>query len=81
MKNSDQTSLAHAGVSVNELSPTAWMVQGRRRPDDEVSVLLGFFQQPGHVVEAMDVTRPLKRTYVPSATSAVADVTGGTVSQ
>lgn len=69
------------GVSVTEISPFAWHVQRIRRTGAEAPVLLGFVQQFGDVFEAMDVTLPLERTYVPSAVSAVASITGGTVTQ
>ena len=81
MLNSYSSSRSRVGVSVIKLSPTAWRVEGRRRTDDEVPVLLGFVQQFGDVFELMDVTRPLERTYVPSMASAVASITGGTVTQ
>ena len=81
MVDSDPSSRSRAGVSVIELSPTAWRVQGRRRTDDEVPVLIGFVQKFGDVFEVMDVTRPLERAYVATMASAVASITGGTVTQ
>lgn len=68
-------------VSVTKISPTAWQVRSRSRSGSEAPVLLGLIQQLGHVFEVMDVMRPLERTYVPTLASAVASVTGGTVTQ
>lgn len=68
-------------MSVTEFSATAWQVRGRGGTGGEDLVLLRFIQRFGGVFEAMDVTRPLERTYVPSMAGAVASITGGTVTQ
>lgn len=81
MLNTDTSSVLRCGVSIAELSTTAWQVRGRGGTGGEVTVLLGFIQHFGDVFEAMDVTRPLERTYVPSMAGAVASITGGSFTQ
>lgn len=81
MYKHDRSSSLLGGVSVTEVSPTVWRVQGRGGKVGAAPVLLGFIQQFGIVFEAMDTTRPLERMYVASMASAVASITGGTVTQ
>ena len=81
MLEHDKSASSRDRFIVTELSPTAWQVQRRRRAEGEAPVLLGFIQQFGDVFEAMDVTRPLERTYVRAMASAVASITRGTVTQ
>ena len=81
MNKHDRSSSLLGRVSVAEVSPTVWRVRGRGGMVSEAPVLLGFIQRFGNVFEAMDTTRPLERIYVSSIGSAVASITGGTVTQ